>query len=190
MRRTIIPLLALLALTACGGDKSPTPASAASQAPPTTPAPPSPTAATASHDSPDGAMAGLLEAMRSGDNTAVQAWLSPTPPSDRSSVTQVERMQSMLGLEGRLFWLVGERKIVDVETEGTTAEVELDGYIVWCTGSGPDDADASCAQPNGSGDEQTTTYDAVQVEGQWYVHLDLNRGELIKGNPGEAGVSG
>lgn len=83
-----------------------------------------------------------------------------------------------------MFSLVEGRDIVEVDENGDEAEVELDGYIVWCTGTGPDDDKASCAQPNGAGDTQTTTYEVVRVEGQWYIHLDLNRGKLISDNPG------
>jgi glucose/arabinose dehydrogenase len=190
MRRTIVlPLLAALALTACNDKKSPAEPASSQAAAPTSAAPTTPPPATASHDSAAGAMTGLLEAMRSGDNEAVKTWLSPVPEGDRASVTQVERMQSMLGLDGKVFWLVDERKIVDVSEDGDEAEVELDGYIVWCTGSGADDTDASCAKPNGSGDEQTNSYDAVKVEGQWYIRLDLNHGQLIDDNPGSAGLS-
>ena len=187
LRRTVLPLVAVLALLGCS-DKEPAEpsASTAPQASETTSEPP---AATASHETAEGAMTGLLEAMRSGDSAAVTAWISPVPETDRASITQVERLQSMFGGEGRLFWLVDERTIVGAEEDGDSATVELDGYLVWCTGAGPEDADASCAKPNGAGDEQTTTYDAVRVEGQWYVRLDLNRGRLIDDTPGREGVA-
>lgn len=79
------------------------------------------------------------------------------------------------------------RRVLPVHHE---AEVTLDGYLVWCTGQGADDEKASCAQPNGAGDTQTTTYPVVKVDGQPYVHLDVNHGQLIQGNPGAAGVAG
>lgn len=188
LRRTVLPLVAVLALAGCTDKKAAEPAAsvAPSASSGITSAPP---AATASHDTAAGAMTGLLEAMRAGDSAAVMTWISPVPETDRASITQVERLQSAFGGEGKLFWLVDEREVVGVEEDGEEATVELDGYIVWCTGAGPDDADASCAQPNGTGDEQTTKYDAVQVEGQWYVHLDLNKGQLIDDNPGREGVA-
>lgn len=198
LRRSLLALAAVLALTACdGGEKEPEapPASSSASSTEATEAPSpdatseAPAAAAASHDTPEGAMTGLLEAMRAGDTEAVKTWISPAPESDRASVTQVERLQAMLGGEGRLFWLVDAREIVSATTDGEEAVVELDGYLVWCTGAGPDDEKASCAQPNGSGDEQTPKYDAVRVEGQWYVRLDLNRGRLIEGNPGAEGVA-
>lgn len=191
MPKRLLAVLAALALAACNDkaadpEDDPEPSAAAST---TTSAPAADVTVTASHDTAAGAMTGLLEAMRSGDNDAVMSWISPVPETDRASITQTLRLQGMLGLDGKVFWLVDERKVVDVTENGDEAEVELDGYLVWCTGSGADDESASCAQPNGSGDAQTTTYDAVKVEGQWYVHLDLNRGQLIKGNPGPAGVA-
>ena len=145
-------------------------------------------ATAASHDSPAGAMRGLLDAMSAGETSGILEWISPDPPADRRSVTSTERLAS-LG-SGRVFWLVDERQVVKVaKTSDDAADVELDGYLVWCMGEGPDDEDASCAQPNGTGDTQTTTYPAVRVDGQWYVHLDLNRGELIRDNPGPKGVA-
>lgn len=185
MRRVLPVLLVLaLAVTGCKSDSKTEPE--ASESPSVAVS----AAVTASHDSPDGAMRGLLDAMDSGDNDAVLEWVSPDPPSDRESITQTIRLGSALGLGGGLFWLVGDRKITNVETKSDTeADVTLDGYIVWCTGEGPDDEKASCAQPNGEGDTQTTTYPVVKVDGQWYVHLDLNHGQLIKGNPGAAGVA-
>lgn len=183
----VLPLVAALALTACS-DKKPSVSDDGGDPVPTSAAPTTEPPATASHDSAAGAMTGLLEAMRSGDNESVKTWLSPVPESDRASVTQVERLQSMLGLGGKVFWLVDTRTIVNVEEGTDEAKVELDGYIVWCTGTGPDDADASCAKPNGAGDAQTNTFEAVNVEGQWYVHLDLNRGQLIDDNPGVEGL--
>lgn len=143
-----------------------------------------------SHDTPDGAMVGLLTAMRTGDLQQVIGWVSPEPASDRDSIVQTSRMNAMLGLDGSMFWLVDERRVVGLTSGTDSAEVRLDGYLVWCTGTGADDPKASCAQPNGLGDTQTTTYPAVKVGGQWYVRLDLNRGELIQGNPGRAGVAG
>jgi uncharacterized lipoprotein YbaY len=191
MPKRLLALLAALALAACNDSGSTEPDEPAASSPaPSTSTPAAEVTVTASHDSAAGAMTGLLEAMRSGDNDAVMSWLSPEPESDRASVTQTLRLQAMLGLDGKVFWLVDQRKIVDVSEEGEKAEVTLDGYLVWCTGSGADDEDASCAQPNGAGDTQSTTYEAVEVEGRWYVHLDLNRGQLIKGNPGLAGVAG
>jgi hypothetical protein len=192
LRRTLIPLVAVLALTACNDKKAAEPEAGPSTSTPAVEATVSADAevsVTASHETAAGAMNGLLEAMRSGDNAAVVTWLSPVPDSDRQSVVGVQRLQSLMGLDGKVFWLVDERKVVGVEEDGDEAEVELDGYIVWCTGKGPDDEKASCAQPNGSGDEQSTTYDAVKVGGEWYVHLDLNRGELIDDNPGSEGVA-
>jgi hypothetical protein len=189
-RRLAAAAFTVLALTACKSDGDTEADDPNVSATVTTDASPSATAATPSHDSPDGAMAGLLDAMRSGDNDAVVSWISPDPETDRTSVTQTEKLRASLGLSGSLFWEVAERHVTGVEMKGDdAADVTLDGYLVWCTGDGPDDAQASCAQPNGSGDTQTTTYPAVRVEGQWYVHLDLNHGELIHGNPGAAGVA-
>lgn len=187
MRRAL-SLLLLLALTACGNDakdepQASTPASAEVSAEASIDV-------AASHDSPAGAMNGLLDAMRGGDQTAILEWISPEPETDRTSITQTAKLGSALGLSGGMFWLVDEREVTNVEVESDDkAEVTLDGYLVWCTGEGPDDEDASCAQPNGAGDEQSTTYEVVRVDGQWYVHLDLNHGELIKGNPGKDGVA-
>jgi hypothetical protein len=193
LRRTVLlPLVAVLALTACNDTKETVEPEAGGTPEVSASATVSAEAevnVTASHETAGGAMNGLLEAMRSGDNAAVRTWLSPVPESDRASVVQVERLQGMMGLDGKVFWLVDERKVVGVEESGDTAEVELDGYIVWCTGTGPDDEKASCAQPNGAANEQSTKYDAVKVEGEWYVRLDLNRGELIDDNPGAEGVS-
>jgi hypothetical protein len=189
-RRLAAAALALLAVTATGCKKGATEADDPDVSA-TTQSTPRASVAVASHDSPDGAMAGLLDAMRAGDNDAVLSWISPDPEADRNSVTQTEKLRTTLGLSGSLFWEVDERHVTGVTPHGDdAADVALDGYLVWCTGDGPDDAQASCAQPNGSGDTQTTTYPAVRVEGQWYVHLDLNHGQLIHGNPGKAGVAG
>jgi hypothetical protein len=198
-RRLLAVLCATLALTACngGGDVEDddvdveADASVGASGDTGSVSPSAAVAATASHDSPDGAMAGLLAAMRTGDVDQTLEWVSPEPSSDRDSITQTSRMGAMLGLDGALFWLVDERRVVNVTSTGEdSADVRLDGYLVWCTGGGADDPKASCAQPNGSGDTQTTTYPAVRVGGQWYVHLDLNHGELIQGNPGRSGVAG
>lgn len=184
--RRVIPVLLVLAATATGCKSDTKVETEAS----TSPSVAVSAEVTASHDTPDGAMRGLLAAMDSGDNDAVLEWVSPEPASDRTSITGTVRLGSALGLGGGVFWLVGLREITNVETKSETeAEVTLDGYIVWCTGEGEDDEKASCAQPNGAGDEQTTTYPVVKVDGQWYVHLDLNHGQLIKGNPGAAGVA-
>jgi hypothetical protein len=185
-RRALAALFLTLALVACNDDSPAedgavdTVSSSAAAA----------ATVTASHDSSAGAMTGLLEAMRAGDNAAVQTWVSPDPPADRESVTQVLRLQGLLGGDGTLFWLVDSRTIVEATDDGDKGEVRLDGYLVWCTGQGADDTDASCAQPNGKGDAQSTTYETVRVDGQWYVHLDLNHGELVDANPGPAGVAG
>jgi len=189
LRRILLPLVAVLALAACNDKKAAEPQASDTPSPSAAVSAEAEVSVTASHETAGGAMNGLLEAMRSGDNAAVRSWLSPVPESDRQSVVQVERLQGMMGLDGKVFWLVDEREVVGVEENGDEAEVELDGYIVWCTGTGPDDEKASCAQPNGSGDAQSTTYDAVKVEGEWYVRLDLNHGELIDDNPGSEGVA-
>jgi hypothetical protein len=147
--------------------------------------------ATASHDDPAGAMTGLLQAMRTGDNAQVQEWLRPEPASDRTTIAGTERTATILGPDNKMFWEVEDRKIVKVTNgDDTHADVQLDGYIVWCLGTGPTDAKASCAQPNGTGDEQTTTYPTEKIDGKWYVAMDINHGQLIHGNPALTGSSG
>jgi hypothetical protein len=141
-----------------------------------------------SHKSAEGAMAGLLAAMKTGDNAKVAQWVAPTPASDRQSLTSTERMQSALGLGGNLFWEVDKLTIKGVKESGSTATVTLSGPIVWCLGDGPTDAKASCAQPNGA-TGQTPVYKAVKQGGAWYVDMDINKGRNLPSNPAVSGRS-
>jgi hypothetical protein len=142
--------------------------------------------ASPSHDSAEGAMAGLLAAMKTGDNKKVAQWLSPTPASDRTSLAGTERLQSGLGLGGKLFWEVDKLEVKSAKEKGSSATVTLSAPIVWCLGDGPTDAKASCAQPNGASG-QAPVYKAVKVGGKWYVDIDINNGKTLKDNPGLSG---
>jgi hypothetical protein len=73
--------------------------------------------------------------------------------------------------------------VKSAQTTGTTSTVALSGPIVWCLGSGPSDAKASCAQPDGA-QGQAPVYKAVKQGGQWYVDFDINNGRNLPGNPG------
>lgn len=142
--------------------------------------------ASASHNSPDGAMAGLIAAMKSGDNAQVSGWLSPTPPADRNSIVSTERLHKAVGLGGSLFWEASKLTIKSTTKSGTKGTVTLSGPIVWCLGDGPTDAKASCAQPDGA-QGQTPVYSAVNVGGQWYIDFDINKGRNLPGNPAASG---
>ncbi|MEA2398406.1 MAG: hypothetical protein QOK25_1962 [Thermoleophilaceae bacterium] len=146
--------------------------------------PAAPKTVTPSHASPDGAMAGLLAAMKTGDNTQVQGWLSPVPPGDRTSIEQSVRMQKDLGLNGKLFWEVDKLAVKSTQTTGSSATVALSGPIIWCLGTGPSDPKASCARPDGSQGQAAPVYKVVKQTGQWYVDIDINNGRTIPGNPG------
>ena len=146
-------------------------------------------AASPSHDSPDGAMAGLIEAMKSGNNAQVAQWLAPTPPSDRQSLTTTERLHKAIGLAGGLFWEADKLEVKETKESGdTAATVTLSGPIVWCLGTGATDAKASCAQPNGA-QGQAPVYKAVKQAGKWYIDFDINKGRNLPGNPAVAGSS-
>jgi hypothetical protein len=142
-----------------------------------------------SHKSAEGAMAGLLAAMKTGDNAQVATWISPTPASDRTSISSSERLHNALGLGGKLFWEVDKLTVKDAKESGQTATVTLSGPIVWCFGDGPTDAKASCAQPDGASG-QTPVYKAVKQGDQWYVDIDINKGKNLPNNPALAGSSG
>ena len=142
--------------------------------------------ASASHTSPDGAMAGLIAAMKSGDNAQVSTWLSPTPPNDRGSITSTVSLHKAVGLSGGLFWEAGKLTVKTSTKSGTQGTVTLSAPIVWCLGSGPTDSKASCAQPDGV-QGQTPVYKAVNVGGQWYIDFDINKGRNLPGNPAASG---
>jgi hypothetical protein len=171
-------LLLLAALiTGCGE------ASSSSSAAPTTATPtpkPSP-----GHGSPDAAMAGFLQAASSSSATSseVEGWLMPAPSKDRATIEQVSQMNQMLGLSGSLFWEVSKLQIVSSKTTGSSGEVTLSGDIVWCTGSGPTDAKASCAQPSGVTGKPHTYPMSKASDGQWYLDMDINNGQLLRTNP-------
>lgn len=141
-----------------------------------------------SHETAEGAMAGLLAAMKTGDNKQVAQWVSPTPASDRQSLTTTQRMQSALGLGGDLFWEVDKLTIKSAKESGTSGTVALSGPIVWCLGDGPTDAKASCAQPNGA-NGQAPVYKAVKQGEQWYIDMDINKGRNLPSNPAVGGSS-
>ncbi|MEA2352049.1 MAG: hypothetical protein QOJ14_463 [Thermoleophilaceae bacterium] len=144
--------------------------------------------ASPSHKSAEGAMAGLLAAMKTGDNAQVAQWLSPTPASDRSSLSSTQRMQSALGLSGKLFWEVDKLTVKTSKESGSTATVTLSGPIVWCLGSGQTDAKASCAQPDGA-TGQAPVYKAVKQGAQWYIDIDINKGTNLPKNPAVSGAA-
>ena len=139
-------------------------------------------AAKPSHDSAEGAMAGLLAAMKTGDNKQVFEWVAPTPTTDRTSITGSERMSNALGLGGKLFWEAEKLTIKTAKESGQSGTVTLSAPIVWCFGDGPTDAKATCAQPNGA-TGQTPVYKAVKQGGKWYVDLDINKGRNLPNNP-------
>jgi hypothetical protein len=144
--------------------------------------------ASASHKSAEGAMAGLIAAMKSGDNAQVSSWLSPTPPNDRASLTTTERLHKAVGLGGSLFWEASKLTVKSSTKSGTQGTVTLSGPIVWCLGNGATDAKASCAQPDGA-QGQSPVYKAVNVGGQWYIDFDINKGRNLPGNPAASGAS-
>jgi hypothetical protein len=145
--------------------------------------------ASPSHDSAEGAMAGLLAAMKTGNNAQVIQWIAATPASDRSSISSSERMNKALGLSGKLFWEVEKLTVKASKETGATATVTLSAPIVWCLGTGPTDAKASCAQPDGA-QGQTPVYKAVKQGGKWYVDIDINNGQTLKSNPAVSGAPG
>jgi hypothetical protein len=143
-------------------------------------------AASPSHKSAEGAMAGLVAAMKAGDNAQVAQWVSPAPARDRQSLSSTERMQSALGLGGKLFWEADRLTVKSSKESGSTATVTLSGPIVWCLGDGPADAKASCAQPDGASG-QSPVYRAVKQGDQWYIDMDINRGRNLPSNPAAEG---
>jgi hypothetical protein len=167
--RTVVVLVAMVVVVACGGGLTAVTPTASHPAP------------TVSTRNPGGALAGFLHAAALQENSQVLRWLATT--TDSTNLHELLTVYSGFGAGNGFFWEVkgvsptGERSV-----DATHAQVALTGPIVWCLGAAPNDPAATCSAVNGVAGLQNT-YAAVAVAGEWKADVDVNASSGLDHNP-------
>jgi hypothetical protein len=127
-------------------------------------------AGTASHDSPAGAVSGLVDAFAGNDFTAAADWIAP---DQRKGFTDALTEARSLGL--KISFQVKDFAITSVSDSGDRATVKYSGQATFCVGGGAAGSTASSncqAVQSQSGGGEADTLVCVRQDGRWYVSVN------------------
>lgn len=132
-------------------------------------------AGTPTHDSPEGAVRGLVDAMAANDLKGAADWVAP---DERSDFTSAIDESKQLGLT--ISFHVKDFSITSVSSSGDQATVKYSGDASACI-AGPNGAtgtDGSGCHPlqSQSGSQRADTLACVRRNGSWYVSLKNSLG--------------
>jgi len=127
-------------------------------------------AGTASHDSPAGAVRGLVDAFAGNSFTAAADWIAP---DQRRGFTDALAEARSLGLT--ISFQVKDFSITSVSDSGDRATVKYSGQASFCIGGGAAGSTASSncqAVQSQSGGGEADTLVCVRRDGRWYVSVN------------------